>query len=128
MRNILLRYISTILTSLFLGILIGFLSLGIWHRLLYQYYPRESYFGIGFLLGGIVAPWLISIWFGVIEKKVVITSYSFTAFLAFIFILFSRNGEESMLVLLPAYYGAFPLFILSQIFLYLSYKGKISRS
>ena len=32
-----------------------------------------------------------------------------------------------MLVLLPVYYSTFPLFILSQIFLYLSYKSRISK-
>lgn len=127
MKDTSLRYISTILTSLFLGILVGFLSLEMWHRLLYQYYPLESYFGVGFLVGGIVAPWLISVWFGALEKKITITSYCLTAFLASIFIIFSKNGEEAMLVLLPVYYSTFPLFILSQIFLYLSYKSRISK-
>ncbi len=127
MRNLTLRYISTILTSLFLGILFGFLSLEIWHKLLYQYYPLESYFGVGFFLGGILAPWLISVWFGTLEKKIVLTSHGITVFFASIFIVSAKNGESMMLALLPVYYGALPLFILSQIFLYLSYRGGTSK-
>ena len=127
MEHRVLRYISTILTSLFLGILIGFLSLEIWHKLLYQYYPLESYFGIGFLLGGILAPWLISLWFGTLEKRIVLVNHCLIAFFTSIFLISAKNGESMMLVLLPVYYGALPIFILSQISLYLSYKKEISK-
>lgn len=119
MANLKLQYIAALLSSLFLGFSIGTVSVFIRPQSLDQDYHLGIFFAVGFFLGGILAPWLISILFGAVNKKVAVTSYCFTAFLTVVFAVLARGAEFFMWLV---FLSIVPLFILSRIFLYLSYK------
>lgn len=113
------QYIATLLSSLFLGFSVGTVSIFIRPQSLDQDYHLGIFFAVGFFLGGILAPWLISILFGAVNKKVAITGYCFTAFLTVVFAVLARGAEFFVWLV---FLSIVPLFILSRIFLYLSYK------
>lgn len=119
MRNLKLQYIATLLSSLFLGFSGGTISLFIRPQTLDQDYHLGIFFAMGFFLGSIFTPQLISSLFGVVDKNVARASYCFTAFLTVIFAILAHGAEFFMWLI---FLSILPLFILSRLFLYLSYK------
>lgn len=119
MGNLKFQYVAALLSSLFLGFSVGTISLFIRPQILDQDYHLGIFFAAGFFLGGITAPWLISILFGVVNKKVAVTGYCFTAFLTVVFAVLARGAEFFVWFV---FLSIVPLFVLLRIFLYLSYK------
>ncbi len=119
MENLKFQYVAMILSSLFLGFSVGTISLFIRPQSFDQDYHLGIFFTAGFFLGGILAPWLISILFGAVNKKVAITGYCFTAFLTVVFAVLARGAEFFVWFV---FLSIVPLFVLLRIFLYLSYK------
>lgn len=134
------RYIGTLLYSVFVGFLVSFLIRMTHGVLLYpSYYFEASGFHIpefialaGFFLGGILAPWLIPLFFGTVDKKIAITSYCFTTILTIVNIILIINSVElegfgnswSLLFYLVFSVSIIPSLILSHLFLYPSYKRR----
>ena len=100
------RYIGTLLYSLFVGFLVSYAIAIMSGALLYSpSHFKGSYFDFpellnafviasGFFLGGILAPWLISLFFGTVDKRIVFASYFFTTFLTIIYVILLATGKD----------------------------------
>lgn len=119
MANLKFQRIAVLLSSLFLGFSIGTIFIFIRPNSLDQDYHLGIFFTAGFFLGAILTPRLISTLFGTTDRNVTKASYCFTAFLTAIFAIFADGAEFFMRFVFPS---IVPLFILSRISLYLSYK------
>lgn len=119
MGNLKFQYIAALFSSLFLGFLVGTIFSLIRPNYLDQDYQLGFVFTAGFFLGSVLTPWLISSLFGVVDKNVARTSYCFTAFLTVIFAILAEGAEFFVWFI---FLSIVPLFVLSRIFLYLSYK------
>lgn len=137
------QYAGVLLYSVFTGFLVSSL-IGMVSGILL--YPSISIEDLNFhipqfitaaelFLGGMLAPWLVSLWFGTVERRVALTSYCFTTLLAIVNVILIINSKEvedfgnswSALVLFALYFGAIPVFILSHLFLYLSFKKRTTK-
>ena len=117
MRNLKFQYIAVFLSSLFLGFLVGVTSIFVIRP--DQDYQLGLLFSSGFFLGSILTPRLISALFGATDRSVAKASYCLTAFLTTLFVVLAEGAEFFVWFV---FLSLVPLFILSRIFLYLSYK------
>lgn len=137
------QYAGVLLYSVFTAFLVSFLMAMVMGVLLYpsisfenlNFHIPEFIIAAALFLGGMLAPWLVSFWFGTVERRVAITSYCFTALLAIVNVILIINSKEvegfgnswSTLILFAIYFGAIPVFILSHLFLYLSFRKQATK-